>query len=143
MAVTSPSAAKLLSLVKHFIAFFNKKLGKNVEEVSPRTMELLSNYEWPGNIRELRNILERAVIITKDTKLVLPDKLKPVSHNGSENAVLNGEILPLEEIERQHILRALRSTNWQIGGMKGAAKILQMNPSTLRSRMKRLEIDRN
>jgi PAS domain S-box-containing protein len=129
-------------LVKHFIALFNKKLGKNIEEVSPRTMESLLNYDWPGNIRELRNIIERAVITCKNTRLVLPDKLTPASPNGSERAASNGEILSLEEIERQHILRALRSTDWQIGGMKGAAKILQMNPSTLRSRIKKLGIEK-
>jgi len=127
-------------LVKHFIAVFNKSFGKNIEDVPYLVMEILTKYDWPGNIRELRNILERAVITCTKQSLHLPDALKPTQEIGQTNPTPKADILPLAEVERQHIRRALQKTDWQISGSKGAANILQMNPSTLRSRIKKLRL---
>ena len=124
-------------LVKHFIALFNKQFGRNVVEVPVLIMETLTGYHWPGNVRELRNILERAVITCSGSTLILPDALKPTRMNDVNNTSHETEILPMEEVERQHILRTLQHSNWQINGLSGAAQILKMNPSTLRSRMKK------
>ena len=125
-------------LVKHFIALFNKKFGKNITDVPPVTMDSLVAYDWPGNIRELRNILERAVITCRGSRLLLADKLKPAQGNGADNGEPKDALLPLAEVERRHILRTLQQTNWQISGDNGAAQILKINPSTLRSRIKKL-----
>lgn len=125
-------------LVKHFISLFNKKFAKHIKDISPVTMEALMAYEWPGNIRELRNILERAVITCTGSSLYLPDELRSVPEINPDDSVADNELLPLAEIERRHILRTLQKTDWQISGDKGAARILKMNPSTLRSRIKKL-----
>jgi len=127
-------------LINHFISIFNKKFGKNVDDISPIILENLTDYDWPGNVRELRNMLERAVITSTSSNLQLPDDLPALQKNNRLEAGLSAEILPLAEIERQHILRALTKTNWQISGEHGAARILQMNPSTLRSRIKKLKL---
>ena len=125
-------------LVKHFIVLFNKKFGKNITDVPPIIMETLMDYQWPGNIRELRNILERAVITCTGPELYLPDELRPVQEVSLNNSIAETELLPLAEVERLHILRTLQKTDWQISGLKGASRILKMNPSTLRSRIKKL-----
>ena len=125
-------------LVKHFISLFNKQFAKNIEDVSPVTMETLMDYAWPGNIRELRNILERAMITCTGSILYLPDELRSVPEINPDDSAADNELLPLAEVERRHILRTLQKTDWQISGDKGAARILKMNPSTLRSRIKKL-----
>ncbi len=101
-------------------------------------MDSLSNYDWPGNIRELRNVLERAVITCPGSSLSLPDQLCPKASNNSTDTSIERTLLPLAEVERRHILRTLQQTDWQISGLKGAARILKINPSTLRSRIKNL-----
>ena len=130
-------------LVKHFTALYNKKFGKNIEDVPGFILDSLANYDWPGNIRELRNILERAMVTSTGSSLNLPTEFKAMQKNGKDKTS-NKEamLLPLAEVERQHILRTLQKTKWQIGGLNGAAKILQMNPSTLRSRIKKLGIEK-
>jgi PAS domain S-box-containing protein len=130
-------------LVKHFIALFNNKFGKNIEEVPTLVMDSLINYDWPGNIRELQNVLERAVITCSGSSLNLPDQLRSKANSHSTNTTVDTELLPLAEVERQHILRALQQTDWQISGLKGAAHILKMNPSTLRSRIKKLGLEKS
>jgi len=130
-------------LVKHFIAIFNNQFGKNIEEVPTLVMDSLENYDWPGNIRELRNVLERAVITCSGSILKLPDQLRSNANTNSTDTSIETEILPLAEVERRHILRALHQTDWQISGLKGAASILKMNPSTLRSRIKKLGLEKS
>jgi PAS domain S-box-containing protein len=126
-------------LVKHFISIFNKTFGKQVKEVPSITMDALMKYDWPGNIRELKNILERAMITCIGSNLTLPPEFSIGHNNGSISATQEvALLLPLEELERQHILRVLQHTNWQIGGLDGAARVLRINPSTLRSRIKKL-----
>ncbi len=125
-------------LVTHFISGFNKKFGKNILEISPVIMETLQDYDWPGNIRELRNVLERAVITNTGSNLRLPDGLSQYKDINSNNSIQETELLSLAEVERNHILRTLQKTDWQISGIKGASTLLKMNPSTLRSRIKKL-----
>ena len=100
-------------------------------------MEKLCSYYWPGNIRELENIIERAVITSTGNKLILGDWLTKVDSQPTK-----AEIRPLEEMEKQYIVEILEMTNWKVSGEKGAAKILDINPQTLVSRMKKLGIQK-
>ncbi len=122
-------------LTHHFVEIFNRKIGRNIKRISQKTIQQLQEYSWPGNIRELENIIERAVIISPSTSLVIEQLEKP----GFEEA---GKLLPLAEYERQYIIKVLEKTYWKVDGSNGAAKILDMNPETLRSRMRKLEIKR-
>lgn len=123
-------------LVEHFVDKYNKKFGKKIKSIPKKTITQLQQYSWPGNIRELENIIERALILSTSAKLNierLPDK-KAV--NDSE------ELLPLEEYERRYIITVLEKTYWRVDGPNGAAKILNMHPETLRSRIRKLQIQR-
>jgi transcriptional regulator with GAF, ATPase, and Fis domain len=122
-------------------------------------MKQLLSYPWPGNIRELQNVIERAVILSPGKTLVLAEELRapalpvaavqradqtpprslPVDNSTKTEPAGNGA---LEDVERRHIESVLNQTNWMIEGERGAAKILEMNPSTLRSRMQKLGIKR-
>jgi len=122
-------------LVEHFSRTYAKKFGKSISSISPRTMQNLQLHSWPGNVRELANVIERAVIHTKGTVLQVVDQFEPAPH----------ETVPtqtLEEIEREYIIRTLENTGWRVEGPFGAAKILGLNPSTLRTRMIKLGIQR-
>lgn len=122
-------------LAQALVRKFNKKLGKRIDQIPQKTMERLQQYAWPGNIRELENVIERGVINAPDTILRV-DLPKTAMLPGEE------EDKPLEEIEREHILRILDKTGWKIAGPGGAAEILDMNPSTLRSRIHKLGISK-
>jgi PAS domain S-box-containing protein len=117
-----------------FIKEFGKSMGKNISTVKKKTMDLLTHYSWPGNVRELRNVIERAMILSAGSALHI-DRIE------SEEA-LEPSSLMLEEVERNHITRVLESTRWRISGQKGAAQILGLKPTTLRSRMEKLGIYR-
>jgi formate hydrogenlyase transcriptional activator len=125
-------------LVHFFLCRFAKKLGKDVRGVSKIAMEHLTNYDWPGNVRELQNVIERAVVLAKGSVVTIDN-----STLRSEEAPEQSSIDTLENVERNHILRALNQTRWVIHGKKGAAEILGINPSTLRSRMDKLGIRRS
>ncbi len=122
-------------LAEHFVKQFNRKMGKKVNRISKKTIKQLQDYPWPGNIRELENIVERAIIISHSTSLVVEQLQKP---NFSEN----DKLLPLAEYERQYIIKVLEKTYWRVDGQNGAALILDMHPETLRSRMRKLDIKR-
>jgi formate hydrogenlyase transcriptional activator len=125
-------------LVRFLLDRFAAKIGKSVDGVSQETMQRLTAYTWPGNVRELENILERAVILaTGPTLEISRDVLgDPVS------ATAAGPRLALEDVERNHILDILGRTGWVIDGPKGAATLLGLHPNTLRSRLKKLGIER-
>jgi PAS domain S-box-containing protein len=131
-------------LVNFFVDQANRKLGRTVKTISPQTLEALENYYWPGNVRELANVVERALINSNGTVLQLADKLDselqiPVNGDG------NGDHKPLsklEDVERDHILAVLDKCEWRIEGPNGAAEVLALNSSTLRSRMNKLGIKR-
>ena len=124
-------------LVRHFLKKYNTRAGKKVEIITQDVMEKLCSYYWPGNIRELENIIERAVITSTGNKLILGDWLTKVDSQPTK-----AEIRPLEEMEKQYIVEILEMTNWKVSGEKGAAKILDINPQTLVSRMKKLGIQK-
>jgi formate hydrogenlyase transcriptional activator len=137
-------------LVKYFLQKFTKKLGKKVTHVSEETMWCLTNYSWPGNIRELQNIIERAVILSAGNVLTVDRGLQPTTVSDVPAARAIPSAFPstsapassLEETERRHIESVLSQTGGVIEGDRGAASILKLHPNTLRSRMKKLGIQR-
>ena len=98
-------------------------------------MKILQKYSWPGNIRELENIIERAIIINKGETLKIEQFYK-------SELINKNSILSLAETEKQHIIKALNTTYWQVSGESGAAQILDIHPETLRSKMRKLGIKR-
>ncbi len=143
-------------LAKFFLSNYSKKLGKNVDGISPDTMDRILGYSWPGNVRELQNVIERAVILSRGRILELQYELAPdLVAEGilGEADEPPGEALPtalpasklptLNEVERSHILAALKLTSGVIEGPKGAARILNMHPNTLRHRMEKFGIKRS
>jgi formate hydrogenlyase transcriptional activator len=143
-------------LVRYFVQKFSRRLNKAVSYVPAEAMEALAGYSWPGNIRELENFIERAVLLSPGKELrVTISELKPVavaadagtdssssSTSLSSSTSANTPIATLEDAERVHILRALRQTEWRIAGPKGAAAILGMKRTTLQARMRKLGIRR-
>ena len=131
-------------LARHFLERFAKKMGKSVHDLSPQAREQLLAYAWPGNIRELQNVIERATILAQGPLLELGPTLD--GHQKATGAVetatsIGSETMDsLETTERAHILRVLERTSWVIEGEQGAAVILALKPSTLRSRMRKLQI---
>ena len=128
-------------LVSHYAREIGERLGKNISEVPAQVMREFTEYNWPGNIRELQNVIERAVIVSSDGVLRLPEPLAQATTAPTSESETSNEsttVSPLDEVEREHILRALEATRWRINGPKGAAAMLKLHPSTLRFRMKKL-----
>jgi formate hydrogenlyase transcriptional activator len=126
-------------LVNHFVAKFNKKIGKRIETVSKETLNALQGYHWPGNVRELESVVERAVITSQGSALQILDRFD--TFRKTEEPA-GQEVKPLAELEHDHILQVLKKTGWRIEGRNGAAGILGLNPSTLRARMRKYGINR-
>jgi formate hydrogenlyase transcriptional activator len=126
-------------LVNHFVAKFNKKIGKKIETVSKDTMNALQEYHWPGNVRELESVIERAVIISQGTALQVLDRFD--TFRKTEEPV-GQDVKALAELEHDHVLQVLQKTGWRIEGKNGAAILLGLNASTLRARMRKLGIFR-
>jgi formate hydrogenlyase transcriptional activator len=138
-------------LVRHFAQQFSKRMNKVIETIPTATMETLSGYHWPGNIRELQNVIERAVIISTGPELRLdfadlklpranPQEEGPAAPNSKPNGALRDV---LGETERQQILQALKECNWVVAGPKGAAARLGVKRSTLQLRIQKLGITRH
>jgi len=124
-------------LVRYFAQQYARQMKKKIETIPAETMTALSRYHWPGNIRELENLIERSVILSQGQDLrVSFGELKMQTPPSSD-----GEAT-LEAAERKHILRALRETNWVIGGPSGAAARLGMKRTTLQSKIQKLGISR-
>jgi formate hydrogenlyase transcriptional activator len=124
-------------LANFFIGKFNRLNGRRVELIPLKAMDLLMNHDWPGNIRELENTIERAVIISNGSKLELMDRFLV----GKESAD-SDKFLSMQETEKEYLLKVLENTNWRVSGPKGAASILNMKPTTLESRLKKLGISK-
>jgi formate hydrogenlyase transcriptional activator len=124
-------------LAQFFMERFAKKLGKDIKKIPPGILEALQSYSWPGNIRELENCLERAVIHTKGPVLQLPGKIF-ASPTGSPEPPTKS----LAVLEKDYILQILKHVDWRIEGEQGAAAKLGLNPSTLRGRMRKLGLAR-
>jgi transcriptional regulator with GAF, ATPase, and Fis domain len=123
------------ALVGHFVEFFGRRMGRQIERIPPETMSALSSYQWPGNIRELQNLIQRAVILSNDG--VLPD---PLPTKGAERVF--SPPTTLMDSERALILQTLQAVGWVIGGAKGAAARLGLKRTTLISRMSKMGISR-
>lgn len=126
-------------LVMAFLRKYAKRTGKPIESVSREAMHLLVNYDWPGNIRELQNVIERGVVLSSSKVLRLGPGLLPVETDEAMPAIADNSD-SLEEVQRQHILRVLERTDGVISGPHGAGAILNVHPNTLRSLMGRLGI---
>jgi len=127
-------------LVQYFVNKYMVKMGKRIAEIEQEAMRRLSAYPWPGNIRELEHIIERAVILSSGPTLEIAEEFLPsstLSYGKGE------ESLTLEEVERGHIVKTLEETRGVVDGPKGAAKILKLHPNTLRGRIQRLGIKRD
>ena len=124
-------------LVSHFCAKHGADMGKTIDNVPDTVLDALADYHWPGNIRELENLVQRALILSPGRTLVLGDWLrkKPLPNQ-------KGALLTMEEAERAHIISVLEMTHWKVSGDNGAARLLDMIPTTLDSRMRKLGIRR-
>jgi formate hydrogenlyase transcriptional activator len=133
------------------VARYATKIGRQITRVPKSVMQRLTAYAWPGNVRELENVIERAVILSPGPELALGPEVLAVSDSGASLGVprqpdalqVVADVLTLGQAERNHILSALRQTQWRIDGPHGAARILDIHPNTLRSRMKKLGIHRS
>ena len=129
-------------LVKHFCQKHEGKLGRKITHVPDKVIDALMAYDWPGNIRELENIIERAMILSGNDVLNygewIPTEKMPITENGKTFPDMK-----LEDVEKEYIIETLKKTGWKVSGDKGAAKILGLNPTTLEARMKKLGIKRD
>lgn len=125
-------------LAKHFVREFSRRMNRSIEQIDAHALDGMSAYHWPGNVRELANVLERAVIVCQEKVLRLKHLGLPAGPGAGGDS---GPIGTLEEMERQHIKRALEKAGGVLGGPQGAAVMLGLNRSTLWSRIKRLGID--
>jgi PAS domain S-box-containing protein len=144
-------AADIPLLVHYFVSRFAAKIGRKITRVPKAAMDRLVAYPWPGNVRELENVIERAVILSVGAELEVPGERLPVATPatvaapraaGNGGSTSDTGPVRLEEVEREHIVAVLKQTKWRVDGPRGAARLLDMNPSTLRSRIKKLGIRR-
>ncbi len=133
-------------LVWSFVREFGRTMGRKIDSIPRETMEMLKRYSWPGNIRELRNVIERAMIVSQGPtlqvelpSLAVTASLAPASSSGGA-AATNG--MTLDDTQRSQILAVLKQTGWRVSGKNGAAEILGLKPTTLESRMAKLGIKR-
>ena len=137
-------------LITHLVNQLSIKLGKTIETIPQSVVRALQEYHWPGNVRELRNVVERAVIVTQGSKLQLTDTFDPLSHDDEYPSTPFTDAQPdtdvetetLEQGEHRLILRTLKKVHWRVEGPGGAAELLNVHASTLRSRMRKLGISR-
>jgi transcriptional regulator with GAF, ATPase, and Fis domain len=134
------------SLVSHFASHYAERLGKRIDTIPDAVMDQLSRFHWPGNIRELANVVERSVIVSPGSTLQLAEWATgahvPVAAIPPLTALPGGGLTGLMDLERQHIHSTLERTRWKVSGPGGAAEILGLKPTTLEARMKKLGIVR-
>ncbi|GAA4230504.1 hypothetical protein GCM10022291_00840 [Postechiella marina] len=126
-------------LVEHFIDKFNKAYDKNIKYVTDDSMSQLKAHNWPGNVRELENLIERASILSDSDTLIIPGYESNLQQQKAKQAI-NEKDQSLDTIQRNHIINILEQSNWVISGANGASHILNLKPSTLRDKMKKLGI---
>jgi formate hydrogenlyase transcriptional activator len=125
------------ALVSHFVELYGRRMGKQIEHILPDAMSALSSYQWPGNIRELQNFIERSVIVSSGNVLH-----PPLTSLKSATAAESIGAITMEDAERDHILKTLAQTRWVVSGPSGAATRLGIKRSTLYFRMQKLGISR-
>lgn len=131
-------------LVKHFTSIYAKKMGRPVTQINPRDLDKMQEYSFPGNVRELINLVERAVITSNSSTLNLGASLRSLRRTDQGSGLsLSGEMVSFEEMQRRYIIEALKRTQGKVTGPGGAAEILEVNGRTLMSKMGKLGIDRN
>jgi formate hydrogenlyase transcriptional activator len=148
--ITMPPLRKRIAdiplLVNHFVAKFNKKMGKKIDTITKDTLKVLQEYHWPGNVRELESVIERAVITSQGTALQVLDRFDSFRRKDEPASQpeyhAEHEVKSIVELEHDHILQVLKKTGWRIEGKSGAAGILGLNASTLRARMRKYGIVR-
>jgi formate hydrogenlyase transcriptional activator len=123
-------------LVRHFVLKYAGRQGKHIQHIPKQPIDALGAYDWPGNIRELANVIERSVIVSRGSSLELGDWITSPSRDSA------GSQQTLRETERAEILAALEETRWRVSGAAGAAVRLGIKPTTLEARMKKLGISR-
>ena len=127
-------------LTNHFLKYFSRKTGRQIEKISDNAMKSLMCYNWPGNIRELENVIERSVLLAKGATI---DHILLPNQNNNNSAATHEKLLKtIEENERDHIIAVLKACNGKVSGKNGAAEILAIPSTTLGSRMKKLGIKR-
>ena len=126
-------------LIEYFVSQIGADMGKKIEKIPQKLMEQFMSYDWPGNIRELRNVVERSIITSPNSTFLLADDLVEMHKSSSSPS---NQMASLDKMQKQHIKHILNKTRGKINGPGGAAEILQMKPSTLRNRMKKLGIKR-
>jgi transcriptional regulator with GAF, ATPase, and Fis domain len=126
-------------LAGYFLELFGKKFGKQFDRISKKELELLMSYHWPGNIRELRHVIERAVLLSRNGHLQIP----PLDTSPSRIDNKDEKILPFKEMQARHIIKALSRCRGKVTGKGGAAELLEIKPTTLNSMMLRLGIKRD
>ncbi len=124
-------------LAHYFLKIYSDKMGKTFDGINDTEMHKLIEYHWPGNVRELENVMERSTILSN-----APNFTVPGLSAGMTDSISKETLLSLKKVERQHILKVLQKTNWRIRGVGGAAKILEIKPTTLEFRMKKLGLNR-
>ncbi|MGF7042613.1 sigma-54-dependent transcriptional regulator [Mucilaginibacter lappiensis] len=129
----------LVALAKHFVNIYARKEKKEITGVADHVIQAMINYSWPGNIRELENTIARAVLLTNGP---IVNSVKLSEPNKTAEAANNGRVKSLIDNERDHILFALEQCSWKIYGQGGAAELLELHPSTLNSRIKKLGIEK-
>jgi len=122
-------------LVLAVVKEFQKKMGKEIENIPKKTMQALQSYSWPGNVRELRNVIEHAMILSQGKTLHVHVPKRAASEPDAPGN--------LEELERGHIVAVLEKTDWRVAGQGGAAKVLGLKRTTLQAKMKKLGIKRS
>jgi formate hydrogenlyase transcriptional activator len=133
------------NLVRHFTELYARRMNKRIDEIPTETMDWLVRYPWPGNVRELQNFIERAVILSPHSVLRAPtSELEPFQVHGATNIRMTGfePMTGLQEVERDHIVRALEASHWVVGGRNGAAERLGMKRTSLVYRMQKLRISK-
>ena len=131
-------------LIKHFAKVYSDRMGRNIQHINPKDLELLTAYEFPGNVRELINLVERAVITSSSATLNLKSSLTALRRTDRSDASFRSEkIIPFEAMQKQYIIEALKRTGGKVTGPGGAAELLDLNGRTLMSKMNKFGIDRN
>jgi transcriptional regulator with GAF, ATPase, and Fis domain len=125
-------------LIWKFVEYFNKSMGKSVKRIPDAELARLKHADWPGNIRELKNMVERSMIISHGSDLTVRHERKP----SEQTTEIPDDLATLSDVERNHIIKTLQATHWRVSGEMGAAKILNIKPTTLEARMKKLSIVR-
>ena len=131
----------IILLANHFLRIYAGKEGKVITGLADHVVREMLNYAWPGNVRELENLMERSVLLA--TGEIINISPLPANSGKSPLSGMEDRVKTMTENERDHILTALEKCKWKIYGKGGAAELLEINGSTLHSRMKKLGIERN